>query len=871
MWNWKRIAGTCLLFTGVLFGLAGGDISLSLAPTRPFVGRNAVLTVTANAGNVQIRRLPEVDGIRWTGGVSRRSSMTRMIFSSGPAGAEAEISSQVSVNFTAEKEGRFTIPPFEVLLDGKPAKTPSFTFEVKAKPDFGKTLSGQEKRKRIFALLRIPEMEGRSSCFVGEELSLEFLVFISSKIPYEVKFLSPPAFLVEKGGASVRLRDHRNKNPRAPNYEGYDTFLQEIDDYEYTVHRITTRFRPISPGPLKLSAEWALEFVEGMSLFARHTDPIPVTASLTESITVKALPSLPADMPPFCGLVGSDWTVRGELHPGGSCTGDPATLKIQVEGSGSTEAFRMPAPEFPDFRCYPPEIQRRNDGVCTVSCTMIPLKAGTFDIRTGLSTFDPDSGTYKPFYFQQTMTVKKAETILPGASSGRVYVDASVVPADETTEPEAAAGSSSGPRDILYLHRDTSDRVLLPLWKNSLTAIIGVLFFGLLFFAISTYRAVHKAAQRGDPSFLRRKNAGKEKQPLIRALQSASPEELPGLISRVSDYLNDTLDLPSGASLSEAAAHFDKGKSVPFARALKELSDRAWMPGADSSLPPQVRTELIRGLSRFTILLFSAALLCLHSTSPLSAAEPSPSGDAAMTAYDSGDFARALDIYSAELKTGTGVSPSLLYNIGNCYYQMGELPRALVCYERAVRLAPRNSDIQENLDLARRKLLLREKFRIERPSDLVVRVRDILRFDEWILAAAIGLALFLIALGLRPRFRLGWRVTAGLGALLVAGALTAALVQRSALYSGHQAIVVRRNAPVYSLPSETVTTVHSRLKEGREINVEEKRLGWARIRSGSEEGWVRESDILPLWGKNMTDLIPDGEKPQDGSVKVVMQ
>ena len=859
MWNWKNFAGACLLFAGVLTCLADGDISLSLEPARPFAGRNVILTVTANAEDVRLNRLPQVDGIRWRGGSSSRS-MRRMSFSSGPSGRKTEVTSQTGVVFTAEKEGRFTIPPFEITLDGKPAKTPAFTFEVEAKPDLGKAPSDPKKREAVFARLRIPGMEKRTSCFVGEELTLDFLVFVSRTIPYEVQSLSQPEFRAEKNGASVRFRDYRKKNPRAPNYEGHDAFLHEVDGREYAVYRFTTRFRPISPGPLKLSAEWTLEFVDGPGLFARHSDPVPVSASLETPLTVEALPPPPADMPPFCGLVGHDWTVRGELDPGKSCAGDPATLKIRLEGSGSTEAFRIPPPEFPDFRCYPPEIQRRDDGVCTVSCTMIPLKEGSFEIGTGFSTFDPVSGVYKPFLFRKTMNVKKAETILP-AAAGRAYVDASGIPADGTEPESAAGGSASRPHDILYLHRDTSDRVLLPLWKNSLTAVLCVLAFGILFFAAASYRALREAAQRNDPSFLRRRNAAKEKRPLLRALRSASPEELPGLISRVSDYLNDTLDLPSGAPLSEAAARFDKGKSVPFARALKELSDRAWMPGENSSIEPRVRTELIRGISRFTLLILSPALVCLAASFSLSAAETPHPGDAVLTAYDSGDFARALKICSEELKTGTGASPSLLYNMGNCYYQMGEFPRALVCYERAVRLAPRDSDIRENLDLTRRRLLLGEKYRIERPSDLIVRARDVLRFDEWILAAAVGFALLLIALSLRTRSRGGWRLTACLGLLLLAGSLTAALAQRAALYSGRQAVVIRRNMPLYSLPSETATKIQGRLKEGREIQVEETRLGWARIRSGGEEGWVRENGILPLWRENMTDLISDGTKP----------
>jgi len=861
MRTWSKFMGGILLYAGMLFVLAGADISLSLDPAKPFAGRRVVLTVTARAKNVRIRRLPDVDGIRWSGSGGSRSSMTQMSYSSTSMGGETVVTSQTGVEFIAEKEGRFTIPPFEVLVDGKAAKTPAFAFEVEPKPDFSKSLPGQEKRKRVFALLRIPGMEERKSCYVGEELALDFLIFISRTIPYEVQPLSQPEFRAEKGSASVRFRDYRKKDPRAPNYEGRDAFLQDVDGQEYAVYRFTTRFRPISPGPLKLSAEWTMEFVNGVGFFARRSDPIPVSAELETPVTVEALPALPADMPPFCGLVGPDWKVRGELNPGKSCAGDPATLKIRLDGSGSTEAFRMPPAEFPDFRCYPPEIQRHEDGVCTVSCTLIPLKEGSFDVQTGFSTFDPVSGVYKPFRFRQTMNVKKAETILPAAAAGRSYVDASRAPADEEagSGAGAASGASSRPRDILYLHRDTSDRVLLPLWKNSLFAVLLAILLGISFFAVSVYRAAREAVQKNDPSFLRRKNARQGKRALLRMLRTASPDELPGLASRISDYLNDTLDLPSGAPLSEAADRFDRGKSVPFAQALRELSERAWMPGAGPALSPRVRTELIRGLSRFTVLFLSSAAVFLHFSGSLEAAEPS--GDAALTAYDSGDFRHALEIYSGELKTGTGVSPSLLYNMGNCYYQMGELPRALVCYERAMRLAPRDSDIQENLNLVRRKLLLGEKYRIECPSDLIVWIRDVLRIDEWFLAAAIGFALCLIALGIRSRFRLGWRITAALGVLLLAGALSSALIQKAALYSGCEAVVVRRNAPLFSLPSDRNAEAQNRLKEGREVKVEETRLGWARIRAGGEEGWVREGDILPLWREDMTDLIPEEKQP----------
>ena len=175
MRTWSKFMGGFLLYAGILSVLAGADISLSLEPAKPFAGRRVILTVSAHAKSVRIRRLPQVDGIRWSGSGGSRSSMTQMSYSSSTMGGETVVTSQTGVEFIAEKEGRFTIPPFEVLLDGKTEKTPAFTFEVEPKPDFSKSLPGQEKRKRVFALLRIPGMEDRKSCYVGEELSLDFL------------------------------------------------------------------------------------------------------------------------------------------------------------------------------------------------------------------------------------------------------------------------------------------------------------------------------------------------------------------------------------------------------------------------------------------------------------------------------------------------------------------------------------------------------------------------------------------------------------------------------------------------------------------------------------------------------------------------
>jgi hypothetical protein len=46
------------------------------------------------------------------------------------------------------------------------------------------------------------------------------------------------------------------------------------------------------------------------------------------------------------------------------------------------------------------------------------------------------------------------------------------------------------------------------------------------------------------------------------------------------------------------------------------------------------------------------------------------------------------------------VSGPLYYNLGNAYYRTGNIPRAILNYERALRLMPGDDDLRHNLQLA---------------------------------------------------------------------------------------------------------------------------------------------------------------------------
>jgi tetratricopeptide (TPR) repeat protein len=68
-------------------------------------------------------------------------------------------------------------------------------------------------------------------------------------------------------------------------------------------------------------------------------------------------------------------------------------------------------------------------------------------------------------------------------------------------------------------------------------------------------------------------------------------------------------------------------------------------------------------------------------------------------AYQQGKITEAVEIYESIVHNGY-VSGPLYYNLGNAYYREGNVPRAILNYERAGRLMPGDDDLRHNLLLA---------------------------------------------------------------------------------------------------------------------------------------------------------------------------
>ncbi|MBI5023959.1 MAG: tetratricopeptide repeat protein [Candidatus Omnitrophica bacterium] len=74
----------------------------------------------------------------------------------------------------------------------------------------------------------------------------------------------------------------------------------------------------------------------------------------------------------------------------------------------------------------------------------------------------------------------------------------------------------------------------------------------------------------------------------------------------------------------------------------------------------------------------------------------------AAAAYRAEDYDKAVAAYEAILRGGKE-SGALYYNLGNSYFKKGSLGKAILNYERARRLIPRDGDLNFNLAYARSK------------------------------------------------------------------------------------------------------------------------------------------------------------------------
>ncbi len=216
-------------------------------------------------------------------------------------------------------------------------------------------------------------------------------------------------------------------------------------------------------------------------------------------------------------------------------------------------------------------------------------------------------------------------------------------------------------------------------------------------------------------------------------------------------------------------------------------------------------------------------------------------------AYAAGDYQLALHLFDSVRTDHT--SPALLLNIGNCYFKLGDVPHAILSYERGLRLAPGDDDIQANLDLAREQV----KDRVNELPAFALgsswgRVRGGSDVDQWARRSLwIGAAFFvLLAAGLTLRQRwLKRTLLAMSGTALVALviAIAFAAARHAEVTDDSEAIILAPKVDVMSEP-RAGTTVLFVLHKGTKVTVLEEQNAWYEVKlSNGSVGWMPPASL----------------------------
>lgn len=235
------------------------------------------------------------------------------------------------------------------------------------------------------------------------------------------------------------------------------------------------------------------------------------------------------------------------------------------------------------------------------------------------------------------------------------------------------------------------------------------------------------------------------------------------------------------------------------------------------------------------------------STEPQSIT-PEALWEQAAAAYNNANYDQTIEAYMAILSQGLH-SAKLYYNLANAHFKKNELGKAILYYNRALRLKPGDEDIRHNLEYAESST----KDSIEEIPEFflttwVRAIRLTLSGNTWtilslvMLALALGMALlFLLSQRLSLR-KTGFYMMSAAAVLYIITTLFAISDRKTNV--GHtEAIVMSSSVSIKSSPDRAATELFV-LHEGTKLTIGDTIEGWAEVRiADGRKGWIETSRI----------------------------
>lgn len=223
--------------------------------------------------------------------------------------------------------------------------------------------------------------------------------------------------------------------------------------------------------------------------------------------------------------------------------------------------------------------------------------------------------------------------------------------------------------------------------------------------------------------------------------------------------------------------------------------------------------------------------------------------NSANAAYVDGRWADAVKDY--QMISGMGFESASLYcNTGDAFFKDGNVPMAILYYERALKLDPSYEDARYNLDLMNATI----QDRIDPVPEFILKVwaRDvcyIMDSDAWAVCFLVFLALTLamVLLFILAPSAAGRRAGFFTGIVLLICAsfsISFSLWQKKDYMNADDAVVMRPVASVKSSPSAESSTDLFILHEGAKVRVLDVVGSWKKIElADGRQGWLPSEDM----------------------------
>lgn len=571
---------------------------------------------------------------------------------------------------------------------------------------------------------------------------------------------------------------------------------------------------------------------------------------------------IPAGAPSsFGGGVGS-FRMTAALTRDSLQTHDAAALKITVTGKGNIALLEAPKVNFPpDFEVYDVKTSE-SGGSKTFEYPFIPRSHGNF-------TIGPVEYSYYDASASKFVTLKSSE-----------------MPLKVSKGPDSAPSQAGGGQLVVNPNRKDvrdlgSDIRFISTRKPSLSKA-GYFFVGSgLFWLIAALLIAAAAAayfgirgleaRRAD--VVGSKNRGATKMArkrlslagefLKKDLYTAFYEELhKALLGFVSDKLNmPAADLTKeniAERLTEGGASEDQAKrftelldACEFARYAPSEGHEAMNAHFEGAV--SVISEIDSAMRRKPKSATAAAIIALFMMaipSVTNAAEPQDGlWEQGVQAYSESRWQDAADAWTQIASSGQE-SASLYYNIGNAMYKGGDNAKAILWYERALKVDPSYEDARVNLEFVQTQI----QDKIEEVPEFFLEAWG--RKMCWLLPSNVWAVLFIVFFAGTLAMLLVFLLSRGRGRkigfftglvllLISLLCLDFAFWQRTEGLKHDSAIVTQAVSEVKSSPGSGVSLFV--LHEGTKVRIIETVGDWQNIElADGRQGWIPTGDLTVI-------------------------